>query len=110
MMGQVKDIYFHQMQACDKFIGQCISLLNMMSGEFSTSLAFFKEDTDEGLIACTVNDVFPHFEMKAGMGCLLWMYTASLIYHQETVLAFDANHIARTISIFWDPSKNGTCD
>jgi hypothetical protein len=36
-MGQVKDIYFHQMQAGNKFTGWCILLLNMMSGDFATS-------------------------------------------------------------------------
>jgi hypothetical protein len=32
------------------------------------------------------------------------MCAASLVYHQETVLAFDANHFARTISTFRGPS------
>ena len=39
-MGQVKDIYFHQMQAGDEFTGRCISLLNMTSGEFASLPAF----------------------------------------------------------------------
>jgi hypothetical protein len=34
-MGQIKDIYFHQMQAGDEFTGRCISLLNMMSANFA---------------------------------------------------------------------------
>jgi hypothetical protein len=103
-MGQVKDIYFHQMQSGDKFAGRCISLLNMMSGEFASSPAFFKEDTDEELISRTVNDVFPHFQTTPGMGRILQMCTASLIYHRETVLSFDANHAAKTVSIFRDGS------
>jgi hypothetical protein len=32
------------------------------------------------------------------------MCLASLVYHQEKVLAFPPNHIARTISLFRDPS------
>ena len=104
-MGQVKDIYFHQMQAGDEFAGRCISLLNMMSGDFATSPAFFQEDTEEELISNVVSDVFPHFETSAdGMGRILRMCAASLVYHRETVLAFDSNHVARTISIFRDPS------
>jgi hypothetical protein len=76
-----------------------------MSGDFATSLTFFKEDTDQGLILNVVNDVFPHFETTAaGMGRILRMCPASLVYHRETVLAFNANHVARTISMFRDPS------
>jgi hypothetical protein len=53
--------------------------------------------------------MFPHFEMTAGMGCILWMCAASLVYHQETVLASNANHIARTISLFLDPTILQPC-
>jgi hypothetical protein len=81
MMGQVKDIYFHQMQAGDEFTGRCIYLLNIMSGDFATSPAFFKEDTDEDLIASTVADVFPHFQLTAGMGQIIRMCLASLVHH-----------------------------
>ena len=105
MMGQVKDIYFHQMQAGDEFTGRCISLLNMMSGEFASSPAFFKEDTEDLLVDHAVKDVFPHFYSIPGMGRILRMCTASLVYHRDAVLAFDSNHIARSISIFRDPSK-----
>ncbi len=80
-MGQVKDIYFHQMQAGDEFTGRWIYLLNMMSGDFATSPAFFKEDTDEDLIASTVADVFPHFQSTAGMGQIIRMCLASLVHH-----------------------------
>ena len=82
-MGQVKDIYFHQMQAGDEFAGRCISLLNMMSGDFATSPAFFQEDTEEELISNVVSDDFPHFETSSdGMGRILRMCAASLVYHQ----------------------------
>jgi hypothetical protein len=103
-MGQVKDIYFHQMQVGDEFTGRCVSLLNMMSAEFATLPAFFKDDTDDGLIVDTVKTVFPHFQNVGGMRRILRMCTASLIHHQETVQGFDSNHIARTIIIFRDPS------
>jgi hypothetical protein len=42
-MGQVKDIYFHQMQGGNDFTGCCISLLNMTSGDFAMLPAFFKK-------------------------------------------------------------------
>jgi hypothetical protein len=103
-MGQVKDIYFHQMQAGDEFTGRCVSLLNMMSAEFATSPAFFKDDADDGLIDETVKAVFPHFFNVGGMGRILRMCTASLINHREAVQGFDSNHIARTVTIFRDPS------
>jgi hypothetical protein len=71
----------HQMQAGNEFTGRCISLLNMMSREFTTSPAFFKEDTNEELLRTTLIEVFPHFEATAGMGRILWMCLASLVYH-----------------------------
>jgi hypothetical protein len=71
--------YFHQMQADDEFTGRYISLLNMMSGDFATLPAFFKEDTDGDLIASTVADVFPHFHSTVGMGQILWMCLAFLV-------------------------------
>jgi hypothetical protein len=80
-MGQVKDIYFHQMQAGNKFTGRCIILLNMMSGEFARSPAFFKEDTDNKLLRTTLIDMFPHFETTADMGLILRTCLASLVYH-----------------------------
>jgi hypothetical protein len=49
-MGQVKDIYFNQMQAGDEFTGWCISLLNILSANFASSPAFFDENTDKEVI------------------------------------------------------------
>jgi hypothetical protein len=72
-------------------------------------LAFFKEDTDEELISRTVNDVFPHFQMTPGIVCILRMCTASLIYHWETVLSFNANVRKNDFNLQgW--INNGTCD
>jgi hypothetical protein len=105
-MGQIKDIYFHQMQAGDEFTGRCVCLLNMMSANFASSPAFFDETTDEDWIQTTVREVFPHFETAEGMGRISRMCLASLVHHRAEVLALDPNHIARTsISIFRDPSK-----
>jgi hypothetical protein len=53
----------------------------MMSGEFATLPAFFKEDTDKDLITSTVSGVLPHFESTAGMGHILQMCLAGIIYH-----------------------------
>jgi hypothetical protein len=105
-MGQIKDIYFHQMQAGDEFTGRCCSLLNMMSADFASSPVFFDDTTNKEWIKTTVCDVFPHFETAEGMGRISRMCLASLIYHRDAVLALDPNHIARTsISIFRDPRK-----
>jgi hypothetical protein len=82
-MGHVKDIYFHQMQSGDEFMGQCISLLNMMSTNFASSPAFFNGNTDEDWIKTTMHDFFPNFESAEGMGCILWMCLASLVHHRD---------------------------
>jgi hypothetical protein len=106
IMGHVKDIYLHQMQAGDGFTRRCISLLNMTSANFASSPAFFDENSDKDWIKTLVHDVFPNFEYAEGMGRILWMCLASLIHHRDKVLTFDPNHTARTsISIFLDPSK-----
>jgi hypothetical protein len=42
-MGPVKDIYYHQSQGGDEFVGRCVSMLYMMNGEFGSSPAFFEE-------------------------------------------------------------------
>jgi hypothetical protein len=52
-MGQVKDIYWHQMQAGDEFVGWSVSLLSMMNGDFVASPAFFDETMDEEWIKYT---------------------------------------------------------
>jgi hypothetical protein len=57
------------------------------------------------IASSTVADVFPHFQLTVGMGQILRMCLASLVYHKALVLALDANHIARTISLFQDPTK-----
>jgi hypothetical protein len=52
-----------------------------------------------------VQEVFPAFAGVKGMQCILWMYLASLVYHQDEVFNFAPNHLARNIPIFRDTSK-----
>jgi hypothetical protein len=46
-MGQTRDVCWHQIQGGDEFVGQCVTLLNMMNGDFAASLMFFDESMDE---------------------------------------------------------------
>ncbi len=52
----------------------------------------------------TIGKVFPNFQLVVGMDRILPISLASLIHHREKVMAFDANHIARSIPIFRDLS------
>jgi hypothetical protein len=99
-MGQVKDIYFHQMQGGDKFTGRCSTLLNMMNGKFASSPALFVDGVDANWMTETIGKVFLNFQSVVGMDRILRISLASLIHHGEKVMAFDANHIARSIPIF----------
>lgn len=102
-MGQVKDIYFHQSQGVDEFVGRCASMLNLMNGEFASSPAFFKDSADSAGIKTAVSQVFPHFDGCDGMGRLLEQCLASLVFHQDKILSLPPNHLARSISLFRDP-------
>jgi hypothetical protein len=105
-MGQVKDIYFHQTQGGDEFVGRCVAMLNMMNGDFAVSPAFFDDDVDAVWLQNTINDVFPQFRSVVGMDRVLRMCLASLIHHRDEVTAFAPSHIARrNIPIFCDPSR-----
>jgi hypothetical protein len=103
-MGQIKYIYFHQMQAGDKLTGRCISLLNLMSANFALPPAFLDKSTDKEWVKTMVNNVFPMFGATEGMGRILWMCLPSLVHHRAKALSLDPNHIPRTISIFCDPA------
>jgi hypothetical protein len=103
-MGQVKDIYFHQTQGGDESTVRCSTLLNMMNGEFASSPAFFDDGVDANWMTETIGKVFPNFQSVVGMDRILRISLASLIHHREKVMAFDANHIARSILIFRDLS------
>jgi hypothetical protein len=103
-MGQVKVIYFHQTQGGDKYTGQCSTLLNMMNGKFASSPTFFDEGVDANWMTDTIGKVFPNFQSIEGMDRILRISLASLVHNQEKVMAFDANHIARSIPIFRDLS------
>ena len=103
-MGQVKDIYFHQTQGGDEFVGRCVALLNMMNGDFAVSPAFFEDDVDPILIESAVHDVFPQFRSIAGMDQVLKMCLTSLMHHCAKVTAFAPDHIAwRNVSMFCNP-------
>jgi hypothetical protein len=69
-----------------------------------SSPAFFDESTDKEWIKTTVSNVFLIFGATEGMGRILWMCLASLVFHRAEVLALDPNHIARSISIYRDPA------
>jgi hypothetical protein len=104
-MGQVKDIYWHQTQGGDEFTGRCGCLLNMMSDNFALSPAFFDDTVEDEWLKSTVGEVFPEFLLIQFFDQILQMSLASLIHHQEIVMAFDPNHLARNIPIFQDLSK-----
>jgi hypothetical protein len=71
-MGQTRDVCWHQIQAGDEFVGQCVTLLNMMNGDFAASLMFFDESMDEEWIKSTVGESCPFFESacSAFFGCV----------------------------------------
>ena len=98
-MGQVKDIYFHQTDGGDEFVGRCAAMLNMANGEFATSPAFF-EDVDNATLRNAICEVFPHFATTEGMDRILSRCLASLVYHRQHVLNFPAHHIARSITLY----------
>jgi hypothetical protein len=105
-MGQIKDIYFHQMQSGDQFTGRCASLLNMFWKDFAASPVVFDSTIEESWVNATIAEVFPAFAGIKGMQRILWMCLASLVYHTDQVLHFGPNYIARNaIPIFRDPSK-----
>jgi hypothetical protein len=76
----------------------------MMNGEFASSPAFFDDDVDANWMTETIGKVFANFQLVVGMDRILRISLASLIHHQEKVMAFNANHIARSIPIFRDIS------
>jgi hypothetical protein len=87
-MGQVKDIYFHQTQGDNEFVGCCVAMLNMMNGDFAVPPAFFYDEVDAVWLQNTMNNVFPQFWSVVGMGQVLRMCLASLIHHCDEVTAF----------------------
>jgi hypothetical protein len=99
-MGQVKDIYFHQTDGGDEFVGRCASLLNMVNGDFAISPAFFDADTNDATVTSAIGDVFPHFNNTEGMERILNRCLASLLHHRDFVLNLPANHVARSIPIY----------
>ncbi len=100
-MGQVKDIYFHQSrQGGDEFTAQCSTLLKMMDGEFASSPAFVDDCVDENWMMVSIGKVSPNFQSVEGMDRILRISLTSIVNNGEKVMAFGANHIARSIQVF----------
>jgi hypothetical protein len=72
----------------------------MMNGKLASSPAFFDDNVDANWTPETPGKVFPNFQSAKGMDRILRISLASLIHNQEKVMAFYANHIARSIPIF----------
>lgn len=105
-MGAVKDIYFHQSQGGDEFVGRCAAMLNMFNGDFASSPAFFDGDDIEmcNLADAAVEENFPHHHAMDGMKRILHRCLASMVYHRETILSLPPNHVARSIFMFCQSS------
>ena len=100
-MGQVKDIYFHQTDGGDEFVGRCASLLNMANGEFAIAPPCFDAETDEVKVDEAIKENFPHFESADGMKRILNRCLASLLHHRDYVIMnLPPNHIARSIPLY----------
>jgi hypothetical protein len=107
-MGPVKDIYYHQTQVGDEFVGRCAAMLNMFNGDFATSPAFFECDDIEmrALADEAVKDNFPHHHGMDGMKRVLHRCLAAMIFHRETILQLPPNHVARSILMFCQSSPS----
>ena len=101
-MGSIKDIYYHQSQGGDEFVGRCVSMLNMMNGEFGSSPAFFEETVlgVSDLMDQAVSEVFPHHHEIDGVKQILNRCLAAMVFHQQDILHLSPNHAARSISIY----------
>ena len=107
-MGPVKDIYYHQTQGGDEFVGRCAAMLNMFNGNFACSPAYFQSENIElsALVNEAVKDNFPHHHEMDGMARILHRCLASMIYHRNTILQLPANHVARSIMMFRQSSPS----
>ena len=83
-MGRVKDIYWHHMQAGDEFVGRCVSMLNMLGGEFGVSPPHFENGVDASEIHRLRNLAFPHFTKCEGMESILNKALASMIFRSPS--------------------------
>jgi hypothetical protein len=87
-MGPVRDIYYHQTQGGDEFVGQCASMLNMFNGDFACSPAFFDGDDIpmSDLADAAVKDNFPHHHEMDGMKQILHCCLSAMVFHRKTIL------------------------
>ena len=107
-MGPVKDIYYHQTQGGDEFVGRCAAMLNMFNGNFACSSAYFEGDNTElsSLADEAVKDNFPQHHEMDGMTRILHRCLASMIFHCNTILQLPPNHIARSIMMYHQSSPS----
>ena len=107
-MGPVKDIYYHQTQGGDEFVGRCASMLNMFKGDFACSPAFFDGDDIHmsELADAAVRDNFPHHHEMDGMKRILHRCLAAMVFHRKTILQLPPNHVARSILMFCQSSTS----
>ena len=99
-LGHVHDLYIFQTQEGDEFAGRCLSMLNMMNGDFGSSPAFFADDAGNALINNAVANVFLHHHEMDGSTQLFRRCLASMVFHRETVLNLHTSHAARSIPLY----------
>ena len=99
-MGQVKDIYFHQTDGGDEFVGRCAAMLNISNEEFATSPPFFDAETEDEMVKSAIAEVFPHFNNMEGWDRILNRCLASLLHHRDYVLSLSDHHVARSIPLY----------
>jgi hypothetical protein len=105
-IGNVKERYFKYSEAGDQFVGRCLSLLNILSVEFSVSPPFFEcsDENQNGFINNLILAQFPALSNSANSansakhGKLLRMMLASILFHRNWLLdsdAFGHNHVVK---------------
>jgi hypothetical protein len=93
-MGKVRDIYLRYLEAGDMSIGRCLALLPLMSANFAVSPPHFSNEVPNEWGAAKKNLVFPFVAVLGGIGRLLEMWLAQLVFHKDVVMDWQVNHIA----------------
>ena len=99
-LGHVQDLYIFQTQEGDEFVGRCLSMLNMMNGNFASSPATFRDTAGSDLIDDALSKVFPHHHKMDGAKQFFTRCLASMIFHRESILQLHPSHAARLISFY----------
>jgi hypothetical protein len=79
-MGQIKEIYFHQMPD--------VLLLNMFWKDFAASPIVFDSAIKVSWVKATTQELLSAFTGVKGMQRILWMCIASLVYHRDKSAEF----------------------